>query len=122
MGVLSPKTRSLRHIHVALGLRHPWLRTVLGESTPTARQTFQLTSTTHRVKTLHRGHTAKNRDPDALPLHLFSQRLGKRFSSASRSQIWSSASGLPRASRLSALVEPLIRRATASSTFLPLRV
>ena len=27
------KTRSLRHIHVALGLRHPWLRTVL-ESIP----------------------------------------------------------------------------------------
>ena len=23
------KTRSLRHIHVTLGLRHPWLRTVL---------------------------------------------------------------------------------------------
>ena len=26
------KTRSLRHIHVALGLRHPWLRTVLESS------------------------------------------------------------------------------------------
>ena len=32
LGCLS-KTRSLRHIHVALGLRHPWLRTVL-ESIP----------------------------------------------------------------------------------------
>ncbi len=39
------KTRSLRHIHVALGLRHPWLRTVLENPPRKAAQTTEAPST-----------------------------------------------------------------------------
>src|SRR5690554_4185244 len=59
--VVLSKTRSLRHVHVTLGLRHPWLRTVLEAVARPRHPTSRLGRFQHGVWASVRGMAFRNR-------------------------------------------------------------